>query len=194
MCARYGIPRGAVVLLLAAVADSAEEVSQRPARRHSPCSTAEEPPRTVILSIFNDVIGPVMRGPSSPQCVAALLAAMLQTARAQYPEWQHSGSLYILTTPEGANLPPAAAEEDFPFLVRLNHANFDFSQARANGEDIRISADGKPLAYQVEEWDAAKGIASIWVRIPVIRGNTRQEIKLHWAKLMLPANPLGFGV
>jgi hypothetical protein len=29
----------------------------------------------------------------------------LVEAFAQYPGWQHSGSLYILTTPEGANLP-----------------------------------------------------------------------------------------
>ena len=34
---------------------------------------------------------------------------------------------------------------------------FDFSQAKADGEDIRFSADGKPLAYQIEEWDPAAG-------------------------------------
>ena len=41
---------------------------------------------------------------------------------------------------------------------------------------------GTPLAYQIEEWDAAKGTASIWVRIPTIKGNSRQEIRLHWGK------------
>ena len=30
--------------------------------------------------------------------------AMLHMASAQYKGWQHSGSMYILTTPEGANL------------------------------------------------------------------------------------------
>ena len=108
--------------------------------------------------------------------------AIVQTAFAQYPGWQHEGSLYILTTPEGADLPATASEEYFPLLVRLNDATFNFSQAKANGEDIRLSAGGKPLAYQIEEWDAAKGAASIWVRIPVIKGNARQEIKLHWGK------------
>ena len=66
----------------------------------------------------------------------ALLALLLQTASAQYPDWQHAGSLYILTTPEGANLPAAASEENFPLLVRLNRGNFDFTQANAKGEDI----------------------------------------------------------
>jgi hypothetical protein len=28
-----------------------------------------------------------------------------QTADAQYAGWQHSGSLYVLTTPQGADLP-----------------------------------------------------------------------------------------
>ena len=101
---------------------------------------------------------------------------------AQDPGWRYSGSLFLLTTPEGADLPASASEVDFPVLVRLHKDLFDFSQAKAKGEDIGFSAEGKPLAYQIEEWDAAKGVAGIWVRIPVIKGNARQEIKLHWGK------------
>ena len=112
----------------------------------------------------------------------ALLAGFAPHAVAQYPEWRHSGSLYVLTTPEGADLPAGASVEGFPLLLRLDNGSFDFSQATAGGEDIRFSAEGKPLAYQIEEWDAVKGVASIWVRIPVIKGNARQEIKLHWSK------------
>ena len=111
-----------------------------------------------------------------------VLLALLQTASAQHQGWRHSGSLYLLTTPEGANLPASASEDGFPLLVRLHRDYFDFSQAKPNGEDIRFSADGKALAYQVEEWDAAKGTACIWVRIPAIKGNARQEIRLHWGK------------
>ncbi len=104
-------------------------------------------------------------------------------ARADYPGWKHSGSMFILTTPEGANLPASAVVEDFPLLVRLHKDFFDFGQAQANGADLRFStADGKPLAYQIDEWDAKAGNASIWVRVPKITGNTRQEIKLHWGK------------
>jgi hypothetical protein len=117
---------------------------------------------------------------------AALVLGLLQTASAEtseYANWQHSGSLHILTTPEGANLPGTASEEGFPLLVRLNQDCFDFSQAKAKGEDIRFaSASGTPLAYQIDQWDAAGGTASIWVRIPVIKGNAHQEIKLYWGE------------
>ncbi|MCY2954809.1 MAG: DUF2341 domain-containing protein [Planctomycetota bacterium] len=113
---------------------------------------------------------------------SALLAGFAHQAFAQYPGWQHEGSIFILTTPEGANLPATALEHNFPLLVRLNKGVFDFSHAKPNGDDIRFSEKGKALAYQVEEWDAANGAASIWVRIPVIKGNARQGIKLHWGR------------
>ena len=103
--------------------------------------------------------------------------------QAQYADWKHSGSMFILTTPDGANLPEAASEEGFPLLVRLNKEFFAFAQAQAKGEDIRFqSSDGKALPFQIDEWDALKGTASVWVRIPVIKGNAHQEIKLFWGK------------
>jgi len=111
-----------------------------------------------------------------------MFLAMVAPTLAQYDGWQHSGSLYILTTPDGANLPATASEEGFPLLVRLNKEWFNFRQAKANGEDIRFSAGGKPLAYQIDDWDAANGTASIWVRIPLIKGNALQEIKMFWGK------------
>ncbi|MCY2952545.1 MAG: DUF2341 domain-containing protein [Planctomycetota bacterium] len=113
----------------------------------------------------------------------AMLVLLVQTASAQYQGWEHSGFLCLLTTPEGANLPATASEEGFPLLVRLDKDWFDFSQAKRNGEDIRFaSATGTPLVYQIDDWDAAKGAASIWVRIPTMKGNARQEIKVHWGK------------
>jgi hypothetical protein len=116
-------------------------------------------------------------------CGVILLTGLLQAASAQYSGWKHSGSVYLLTTPEGANLPASASEDGFPLLVRLHKDFFNFSQAKANGEDIRFSTStGTPLVYQIEEWDPANGTASIWVRIPTIKGNSRQEIKLYWGK------------
>ncbi|MBN1418369.1 MAG: DUF2341 domain-containing protein, partial [Planctomycetes bacterium] len=111
----------------------------------------------------------------------ACLAFTLARGADPYPDWRHAGSLYILTTPEGADLPPTASEEGFPLLVRLHRDFFDFGQAEPRGEDIRFSTiAGDPLPYQIEEWDAARGSAGIWVRIPMIRGNACQEIRLHW--------------
>ncbi len=100
-----------------------------------------------------------------------------------YADWQHSGSVYVLPTPEGANLSASASENNFPLLVRLHKDFFNFNQAMANGEDLRVATSaGMPLDYQIDEWDAANGTASIWVRIPNIKGNARQEIKLYWGK------------
>lgn len=115
----------------------------------------------------------------------ALLAplAVIGPSVAQYPGWKHSGSVYVLTTPDGANLPASAVVEDFPLLVRLHKDFFDFGQSQANGDDIRFAtADGKPLAYQIDEWDAKGGTAGVWVRVPKITGNARQELKLYWGK------------
>lgn len=114
-----------------------------------------------------------------------MILAFTQVERASgpYTGWKHSGSVFVLTTPEGADLPAGTSVENFPLLVRLHKDFFDFGQALPGGDDLRFaSATGAPLAYQVEEWDAAGGSASIWVRVPNIKGNSRQEIRLHWGK------------
>ena len=102
---------------------------------------------------------------------------------APYREWKHSGALTILTTPDGADLPACAAVEGFPLLVRLSGDWFDFKQAKAGGEDLRFStSDGVALAYEIEEWDATAGAASVWVRMPRIEGNAKQAIRVSWGK------------
>ena len=117
-------------------------------------------------------------------CLAVVLSAFVLSTVAQADsEWKHSGTIWILTTPESANLPAPASVEGFPILVRLHRDFFDFSQARPDGGDIRFTAaDGKALAYQIEEWNPAEGTASMWVRIPVIKGNDRQPITIRWGK------------
>ncbi len=97
--------------------------------------------------------------------------------------WTHKGSLFILTTPDGAHLPVGVSVNDFPLLVRLNSGNFDFSQSQADGRDLRFTtADGAALPYQIEHWDFVGGQAAVWVKIPAITGNAVQEIKMYWGK------------
>jgi len=119
---------------------------------------------------------------SIPNIIAAISLAIPTTAPAQYPGWQHAGSFYVLTTPEGANLPASTTEEGFPLLLRLDKDSFDFKQAQATGGDLRFAAAGKPLAYQIDTWDIASGMANIWVRIPTIKGNAHQKIDMFWGK------------
>lgn len=122
--------------------------------------------------------------PALPALLFALAVVAQEKPDAKllrYEGWKHSGSIFLLTTPEGANIPASALEKNVPVLLRLHQDCFRFGEARANGEDIRFSTPaGAPLAYQIEEWDAAKGTASIWVRVLTLEGNARQEISMHW--------------
>jgi hypothetical protein len=113
--------------------------------------------------------------------VGTLIAA---SASAQtYRDWQHHGSIWLLTTPEGANLPAGSVVRDFPVLLRLNREFFDFSKAAPDGADLRFSsAAGTPLSFQIEQWDPANGQGTVWVRVPEIAGNSRQELQIHWGK------------
>ena len=113
---------------------------------------------------------------------AAMLLAMSAPSLAQYPGWQHDASLFVLTTPEGADLPATATVENFPLLVRLDKDSFDFKQSQASGADLRFAAGGEPLAYQIDNWDATAATAAIWVRIPTIKGNSHQKIDMFWGK------------
>ena len=110
-------------------------------------------------------------------------AVLAAPAPAQYAGWLQSGSIWLLTTPDGADIPAGVVVKDFPVLVRLSNASFDFTKAQAHGEDVRFAtSEGVALAYQIEEWDAARGEASVWVRVPSIAGNVRQELRVFFGK------------
>lgn len=119
--------------------------------------------------------------------LSASFLSVVSSVSAQYADWQHSGSIYILTTLDGADLPASASVKDFPLLVRLHHDHFPFSEAEEGGNDLRFSAGEEPLSYEIETWDKEAGEASIWVRVPSIRGNDRQEIKIYWGNADAPS-------
>ena len=106
------------------------------------------------------------------------------STRVYFPTWKYSASFFIITTPDGANLPISASESNFPVLVRLHRDFFDFRQARADGGDIRFATpDGVSLTHEIEQWDPSGQTAAIWLRIPRIRGNAKQEIKMRWGSI-----------
>jgi len=109
------------------------------------------------------------------------IVCLASGAWGQYSDWKHSGVFYIITTPQGANLPAGAVEKNFPVLMRLDKDYFNFNQAQTGGKDIRFASDqGAALPYQIEQWDPKAGTAVIWVKIPEIRGNACQAIKMYW--------------
>jgi autotransporter-associated beta strand protein len=112
-----------------------------------------------------------------------------------YESWTNSASFFILTTPEGANISSGTAETNFPLLLRLNSSNFTFSQAQSDGRDIRFTTlSGTPLAYQIEQWDNTAGTAAVWIKIPSISPNARQEIKMYWGKNGVSTESSGLNV
>lgn len=110
------------------------------------------------------------------------LGAGLLAAAPPFPAWSHSASIFILTTPKGADLPANASVQDFPLLVRLHRDHFPFDEAASDGRDVRFSVNGTALPYEIDHWDTADGVAALWVRVPEIQGNARQEITIHWGR------------
>jgi len=102
-------------------------------------------PEKVVVLTFDDaclshatVVGPLLKKQIIELTTRTLaLLSLLQTGSVQYQDWRHSGSMYILATPEGANLPATSAVENFPLLVRMDKDFFDFKQAQAK--------EGSPL-------------------------------------------------
>jgi hypothetical protein len=96
--------------------------------------------------------------------------------------WAHAARIVINTTASGAGV--GTTLTGFPMLVRLAYADLDFSQAAADGADLRFSKpDGTPLAYQIDHWDAAKREAAVWVALDTVRGNdSAQSFRMHWGK------------
>ena len=112
-----------------------------------------------------------------------------------YATWSKSGSFFVVTTPSGANIPAGVTETNFPLLLRLNSGNFDFSQTSTDGRDIRFSSLADiPLSYQIEQWDSVNATASIWIKIPTVTGNARQEIKMYWGKTGVSTESNGLNV
>ena len=94
--------------------------------------------------------------------------------------WKFLEKLFLNTTASGATV--AGTVENFPILVRLNAAHFNFSLAQAGGSDIRFTkSNGVPLPYEIERWDAGAQAAEVWVKVDTVFGNNAsQYIVMYW--------------
>jgi hypothetical protein len=94
--------------------------------------------------------------------------------------WTFSRGLSFNTTPSGADV--SGNVYDFPVLVRLADSTFTFSQTENNGGDLRFAkTDSTPLPYEIERWDAGRGLAEVWVRLDTVYGNSdTQTIVMYW--------------
>lgn len=99
-----------------------------------------------------------------------------------YSSWLRSAKIVINTTQSGAGTRSAVTH--FPLCIRLNSANFDFSQALPNGQDIRFAKPiGKTVPYEIVKWDATIMQAVLWVAIDTIYPNSgSQYVMMFWGK------------
>ncbi|MBF0433461.1 MAG: DUF2341 domain-containing protein, partial [Fibrobacteria bacterium] len=99
-----------------------------------------------------------------------------------YANWSYSTNIILNTTATGANI--TGTVNNFPVLLRLNAENFTFSDAKADGTDIRFSTDGGAhIPYEIALWDNGNEQAQLWVNVPVINGNNNsQYITMYWGK------------
>jgi len=94
--------------------------------------------------------------------------------------WSYSRKITLNTSSSGANVNSSVT--NFPALIRLTAANFDFTQAKSNGDDIRFTkSDTTFLPYEIERWDSVAKLAEVWVKVDTINGNdSAQSITMLW--------------
>ena len=94
--------------------------------------------------------------------------------------WKYSKKFLLNTTASGANV--AVTLTNFPVLIRLTSGIIDFSQARADGGDLRfIKEAGMPLPYEIERWDPVAGLAEVWVKVDTVYGNDiAHSFVMYW--------------
>jgi hypothetical protein len=96
------------------------------------------------------------------------------------PVWKYNRKFILNTSSSGANV--TGAVTDFPVLIRLNSDNFDFSEAKPTGADIRFTKpDNTFLHYEIERWDSGNKLAEIWVKVDTVRGgDSTQSLLMYW--------------
>lgn len=101
---------------------------------------------------------------------------------AGFPGWKYTRSIKMDTTAAGANV--AGSVASYPVAVALSMGNFDFTQAKSDGGDVRFGkSDGTPIPYAKESFDAAARTALFWVLVDQVKGNdAAQAFNMYWGK------------
>ncbi|WP_293882156.1 DUF2341 domain-containing protein [Sphingomonas sp.] len=109
------------------------------------------------------------------------LSAFTTPAQAWWnKDWQYRKAVTVDTSPSGINVSGAIGRT--VVLVKLTSGNFTFTEALQNGADIKFvdSDDKTPLAAHIEKFDAATGIAYVWVSLATLNGGEKKQIWLYF--------------
>lgn len=116
--------------------------------------------------------------------IGIVLALFVTTAPAHASwwnnDWKYRKAVTVDTTPSGVNMTGVVGRT--VVLIRLTQGNFSFDQAMKNGADIRVvdGDDKTPLKYHIEGFDAATGIANVWVEIPALNGGEKKKLWIYF--------------
>ena len=81
--------------------------------------------------------------------------------------------------------------QGYPVPVSLNSSNFNFSEAKSDGSDIRFSSGDRTLNYWIETWDPENEEALIWVRLPSLPANKTGKILMRYGNPVAEAMSSG---
>ena len=92
------------------------------------------------------------------------------------PNWQYRLPVTIDNSSNANNL------TNYQVAVSLSSANFDFTKAQTNGNDLRFTnTDGTTLInFWIETYNATNKTAKIWVNVPTVPANTQESIYMYF--------------
>lgn len=115
-----------------------------------------------------------------PVVIDSVAAASDSITVLPHSAWRYATWIFINTSATGA----AVSENitSFPLLIRLVDTTYDFSRATGTGSDIRFTkADGKPLPFEIEQWDSGGADAAVWVQMDTVFGNNNTQYIILWS-------------
>jgi hypothetical protein len=110
-----------------------------------------------------------------------LILLSLPTLAQDFTQWRHYAPLHLNTSDTGAAV--KSDVHNFPIPVTLTRDNFNFTQPKPDGSDLRFSSaqNANPLPHHIEHWDPKNQSALIWVKVPTVKGNASdQTVFMHW--------------
>jgi len=129
------------------------------------------------------------RFPRSLSMVLALaVAAIPATASAWWQkDWSFRKEITIDASSKGGDVTQPAGR--VPVLLRLHTGNFTFKDASDRGDDLRFVAedDKTPLAFHIESYDPAVGVAMVWVDEPAFPVGAAKKIWMYYGNKKAPA-------
>ncbi len=96
-------------------------------------------------------------------------------AKLSFMGYKYSARIQLNTTATGANIGTRIL--GFAVPIRLHRNNFNFATSIAEGQDLRVfTPEGKPLPFEIENWDSAGKEAALWVRFDTLAANTQKDM------------------